>query len=152
MLNYKLYQDNRKDSINKGKWYARAVHNGELNMKQLSLEIEENVSVKESDVYAVIKEMVRVMKRHLQNSEIIVLDDFGRFKIGISTSPAPTAKAFNPIRNIKGSHVLFLPEQKIDRVNNSRTRALLSGLQYRETALNNVVKDEEEESGEENNG
>ncbi len=141
MLNYKLYQNNNEKSATNGKWYARAVHNGELKMKQLSLEIEENVSVKESDVYAVIKEMVRVMKRHMQNGEVVVIDDFGRFKIGISTSPALTAKAFNPLHNIKGAHVIFLPEQKIDRASNSRSKALLSGLQYKETAQNDVVKD-----------
>ena len=80
-LKYRLYQNNNEKSATKGKWYARAVHNGELKMKQLSLEIEENVSVKESDVYAVIKEMVRVMKRHMQNGEVVVIDDFEIFDV-----------------------------------------------------------------------
>ena len=146
MLNYVLYQDNRKDSVNKGKWYGRAVHNGTFDLKKLSAEIEENVSVKESDVYGVIKEMVRAMKRHMQSGEIIAIEDFGRFKIVISTSPAPTAKAFSPIRHIKGAPVLFTPEMKVDSSTGNRIKSMLSGLQFKETALNTVVKEDEEEN------
>lgn len=141
MLNYVLYQEKREGAKEVGKWYARAVHSGEIRTKQLALEIEENVSAKESDVYAVIKELVRAMKRHMQNSEVVVLEDFGRFKVGISSKPATTAKTFSPQANIVGTHVLFQPEVHIDTATRARTRALLSGIQFRETAKNDVVKE-----------
>ena len=149
-VKYKLYQDNRRESINRGKWYARAVHSGEFDLEKISAEIEENVSAKESDVYAVLKELVRVMKRHLQASEIIVMPGLGRFKIGISTSPAPTAKAFSASRNIKSSHVIFMPAVKVDVAHGTRFRALLDGCTFEETTYNDVKKETEEEEPEDN--
>ena len=144
-VKYRLYQDNRKDSVNKGKWYARAVHVGSFDLEKISQEIEENVSAKESDVYAVLKELVRVMKRHMQNSEIIVIPGLGRFKIAITTTPAPTAKAFSANRNIKNSRILFQPTLKIDSATGARSRAILDGCRFEETTFNDVDKEEEEE-------
>ncbi|MBQ7470847.1 MAG: DNA-binding protein [Prevotella sp.] len=141
MVNYILFQEKRQNAKEFGKWYGRAVHSGVVNMKQLSLEIEENVSVKESDVYAVIKEMVRTMKRHMQNSQVVVIEDLGRFKIGINTKPATTAKTFSAQKNIVGSHVLFMPETHIDSATKNRTKALLNGVTFKEAIKNDVVKE-----------
>ncbi len=145
-VKYKLYQDNREKSAYKGKWYARAVHSGVFDLDGIAMEIEENVSAKESDVYAVLKELVRVMKRHLQNSEIVVMPGLGRFKIGISTSPALTAKAFNSSHNIRSSHIIFQPQVKIDVAHGTRFRALLDGCTFEETVFNDVKKDPDDSS------
>lgn len=42
---YKLYQDNRKTSSNQGKWYARAVHTGTVDIDDLAEEMQANCTV-----------------------------------------------------------------------------------------------------------
>ena len=61
-----VYQDKRKQSNNL--WYGRAWHPGVLDTRALAKRIEQNVSVKESDVYAVLIELANVMTYELANS------------------------------------------------------------------------------------
>ena len=76
-VRYKLYQDNRAESKNRGKWYARAVYNSRpKTLKQMAMEIQENVSVKKSDVLAVLDEMVVVLKKWMQDSNRVKIDGF----------------------------------------------------------------------------
>jgi predicted histone-like DNA-binding protein len=92
---YKLQQDNRKNSTNKGKWYARSVMNGTVSTSQLAEIMQRNCTVKRSDILAVLSELVETMQDQLQNSMRVKLDGFGSFKIGLKTSAANTAKDFN---------------------------------------------------------
>ena len=74
-VRYVLYQDNRAESKNRGKWYARAVYSKKpKTLKLMAAKIQENVSVKASDVKAVLEEMVNVLKEWLQDSNRVVQD------------------------------------------------------------------------------
>ncbi|WP_155807631.1 nucleotide-binding protein [Hoylesella marshii] len=106
-VKYKLYQDNRSNSKFKGQWYARAVVMDAVHLEEISMEIQENTSAKQADVYAVLKELVTVMNRHLKNGDRVVLDGFGLFKVGLRTKPAATEKDFSPAKNIVGSRLNF---------------------------------------------
>ncbi len=86
-IKYKLYQDNRAESKNRGKWYARAIYpKTPKNTKDLAQMIQDNVSVKRADVIAVLDELVNVMKLWLQESYRVSLDGLGSFKIGLKTA------------------------------------------------------------------
>ena len=68
-IKYRLYQDNRAESKNRGKWYARAIYpKTPKSTKDLAQMIQDNVSVKRADVIAVLDELVNVMKLWLQES------------------------------------------------------------------------------------
>ena len=73
-VKYRLFQEQRKTSPNKGKWYARAVINDVVALEEISQEIQDNTTAKQADVYAVLKELVNVMGRHLRNGDKVVLD------------------------------------------------------------------------------
>ena len=107
-VSYRLYQNNREGKF-KGMWYARACHNGTVDIDKLADIMQANCTVKRSDILAVLSELVEVMTDQLQNSMRVKLNGFGAFKIGLKTIPAATAKEFN-MNNIKGMHVLFQPE------------------------------------------
>ena len=62
---YKLYQDNRKNSKQKGSWYGRAKHVDTVTTEQLAEEMQENCTVKRSDILAVISELVTTMRKRL---------------------------------------------------------------------------------------
>ena len=139
-VNYKMYQDNRKESKTKGKWFARAIHNGVVETKELAAIIERNCSMKKSDVQAVLIELTEVMTDMLQNSMRVKLNGLGSFKIGISTRAAESVKEFALEKNLKNVHVLFRPEVSVDRSNKARTKSLLTGVELRQAVKNNGTK------------
>ena len=142
-VRYKLYQDNRSESKTYGKWYARAVYNSRpKTLKQLALKIQENVSVKKSDVKAVLDELVGVLKEWLQDSNRVKIEGLGSFKIGLKTKPADTAKEFTASRHVVGARVNFLPEVEVDLTTGRRVKSLLMGLEVEETNKNDVNTDE----------
>ena len=138
-IKYRLYQDNRAESKNRGKWYARAIYPKTPQM------IQDNVSVKKSDVIAVLDELVNVMKLWLQESYRVSLDGFGSFKIGLATKPADTAKDFSAAKHVVGSRVNFQPETHWTAADGGRRRRVfLEGLTVEETPVNDVDKDGQE--------
>ena len=144
-IKYKLYQDNRAESKNRGKWYARAIYpKTPKNTKDLAQMIQDNVSVKRADVIAVLDELVNVMKLWLQESYRVSLDGLGSFKIGLKTKPADTAKDWSASKHLVGARVNFLPEIEVDAATGNRMKSLLMGLQVEETNENDVDKDEQE--------
>ena len=142
-VRYKLYQDNRSESTTRGKWYARAVYNSKpKTLKQLALKIQENVSVKKSDVKAVLDELVGVLKEWLQDSNRVKIEGLGSFKIGLKTKPADSAKEFSVAKHVVGARVNFLPEVEVDVTTGRRVKSLLMGLEVEETNKNDVNTDE----------
>ena len=142
---YKLYQDNRKNSKQKGSWYGRAKRVDTVTTEQLAEEMQENCTVKRSDILAVISELVTTMRKRLQNSMAVKIDRLGTFKIGINTRPSKTVKDFKVQENVRGVHLLFQPETKVDK-NGYRRRAMLTGVKVRELPKNDV-KVEDKENG-----
>lgn len=140
---YRLYQENRKSSKFNGQWYARAVHTNTVNIDDLADEMQANCTVKRADIVAVLSELVETMKAHLQMSHRVKLDRLGTFKLGISTSPAQQVKDFSPNTNVKGVHVLFQPETKVEK-DKTRVKALINGCKVKELPKNDVTDDEEE--------
>ena len=142
-VKYKIYQSNRKDAFN-GKWYARAVHDGTVTTDDLADIMQDNCTVKRSDILAVISELVETMTSQLQNSMKVKIAHFGTFKLGISSSPADSAKDFSASSNIKNVHVLFLPEVKIDAKGN-RMQTFISGAKVQEATPYDIDKEAEAE-------
>jgi predicted histone-like DNA-binding protein len=103
-----VYQDMRKTSNNL--WYGRAWHPGVLDTRALAKRIEQNVSVKESDVYAVLIELAQVTTYELQNGNKCHLDRFGYFGVSLRSTGAATEKDFSIKDNIKNAKCIFTPE------------------------------------------
>ena len=142
-VNYKLYQEKRQGSKHEGKWYARTVMTDRADLRKMARKIERNVSVKESDVYAVLIELVNVMKEELMASHSVVIERLGTFRVGISTSPAETAADFSVSTNVKHAYVNFQAEQRYlsgRSLGKKGTNMLLNGLKMQELPANDVAK------------
>ncbi len=149
MITYKLYQSNRKNNPNQGKWYARAIHNQTIETNELASIIQRNCTVKRSDVVAVLTELVEVMQDELQNGKRVKLNGFGTFKINLMSAAADSPEDFKVCKHIVGSRVNFYPSTSIDG-NRVRHKVLLDGVQFAETPKNDVGTSTDEE-GEETN-
>ena len=143
-VQYRLYQNNNSRSNQYKKWYARAVMIDTVDTDRLAEQIEANCTVKRADVLAVLSELVVVMKQELQNSKRVKLDNFGSFKLGLTTAPSDTAKDFTAAQNVKDVHVLFQPQVRIGK-DGRRTRTFLDGCKVAELPKN-AVEDETDET------
>jgi predicted histone-like DNA-binding protein len=75
----------------------------------LSKEIAEgSTTVSDSDVLAVLNDLTKILKRHLDNGEIVRFGDFGTFQIGISSEGAETEEKSHASL-IKSPKVVFRP-------------------------------------------
>ncbi|MDY6206503.1 MAG: HU family DNA-binding protein [Prevotella sp.] len=131
-VKYRLYQEQRKTSPNKGKWYARAVVDDVVRLDEISREIQENTTAKQADVYAVLSELVNSMSRHLKNGDRVVLDGFGSFKVGLSSAAAETPKDFNPATHIRGIRLNFQPETRWTATDRTRRKQFLQGIELKQ--------------------
>ena len=123
-IQYVTYQDNRKNGTNL--WYGRVVYPSTIDLDAIAERIQQNCSMKKSDVMAVLVEMVETMRYELQNSNKVKLDGFGTFSIGIKSKGAVSEEEFNANENVKGFRVKFLAEGK--KQNGKITRTFTEGL------------------------
>ena len=91
------------------KFYAQAKASGELTLRKLSKEIAEgSTTVSDTDVLAVLNDLTKVLKRHLDNGEIVRFGDFGTFQVALTSAGAETAEKFHASL-IKNAKVTFRP-------------------------------------------
>ena len=120
-----------------GKWYPRAVMTETVETDELATIMQRNCTLKRADIVAVISELIETMQDQLQNSKRVKLNGFGSFKIGIKGEGADTAADFSVSKNVKGLHVLFMPEVKKDS-NGQRQKTFISGCNVQEVPKNDV--------------
>ena len=78
------------------KWYAQAKSSGELTFRKLSKEISEgSTTVSDTDVLAVLNDLTKILRRHLEAGEIVRFGDFGSFQITVKSKGAETEEKFN---------------------------------------------------------
>jgi hypothetical protein len=70
---FKVYQNNVTDLKNEGKWYASAYHFGIVDAKELADAIRQSVSVRKSDVYAVLMELANAVSDGINKKRSVKL-------------------------------------------------------------------------------
>lgn len=142
---YRLYRNNNSHSSVYGKWYARAVMVDTMSTRELAEIMQENCTVKRSDIEAVLRELVPTMTRAMQDSKRVKIDGLGTFKIGLKTKPSVSPKEFSSQKNVLGMHINFMPETYKDSTTNRRVTDLLRRCAAIELPKNAVITDEDEE-------
>ena len=90
------------------KFYASSVADGEVSLRNLSKEIAQTSSVSESDVYATLIDLAKMLSKHLSDGKIVRLGDFGSFQISISSEGMDAMNKVNSA-SIKSAKILFRP-------------------------------------------
>lgn len=125
-VSYKIKQYVNTNSEKNGQYYARSVVTGIMDLNAVAYKIQQNCSMKKSDVLAVLTELVEVITEGVQDSKRVCIDGFGSFKIGLKSTVAPSVSEFTQ-DNIKGFHVIFMPEYTVDATG-KRTTKFLTGV------------------------
>ena len=101
------------------KWYARAKSSGEFTFRKLSKEISEgSTTVSDTDVMAVLNDLTKILKRHLENGEIVRFGDFGSFQISVTSQGAEKEALFNSSM-VKSAKVVFRPGIDLKEMKNN---------------------------------
>ena len=132
--------NNRKGSKTQGKVYGRAVVSDTINTKKLCQNIRDRCTLTEPDVVAVVSALITEVSGQLALGNRVVLDGFGSFKVGLSSTPADNAKKFTSA-NIKCLRVIFQPA--IEMINGKRVKTLLKEVRVEELAEYKGLNDED---------
>ena len=130
----------RKGSKTQGKVYGRAVVSDTINTKKLCQNIRDRCTLTEPDVVAVVSALITEVSGQLALGNRVVLDGFGSFKVGLSSTPADSAKKFTSA-NIKCLRVIFQPA--IEMINGKRVKTLLKEVRIEELAEYKGLNDED---------
>ncbi|MFV0180230.1 DNA-binding protein [Empedobacter falsenii] len=90
------------------KFYANSIADGEISLRRLSKEIAQTSSVSESDVYASLIDLAKMLAKHLADGKIVRLGDFVSFQISISSEGADSISKVTSA-SIKNAKILFRP-------------------------------------------
>ena len=108
-IRYKLVQNKINGHECFGKYYARSIKSGEVSMKEIERIIEQNCSMKRSDVRAVLTELVDTIKDKLQEGYTVDLDELGRLSLGVKSEGVYREADFNVKKHISGISVNYRP-------------------------------------------
>lgn len=135
-MNYIIVKNNNESAKGFGKFYARASYNGFIGTDELSERVAYSTTVTKADVKAVIEGLIVEMNRGMVEGYKIRLDNFGIFKLGITTKPADSPEDFTAAKNIVGVHVNFQPTIKVDSATGLRSDNLRKGIKLTEAPKN----------------
>ena len=103
-------QNKNDESTAYGKWFATAVYDQHfIETEELANYIQQQASVKKSDIKAVLDELGGAMKHYFELGQKVKLEGIGIFKVGFSSIGAATKEDCSA-SNITTRRVLFQPE------------------------------------------
>jgi predicted histone-like DNA-binding protein len=104
-----IERDNPLNPTVAKKFYAQAKGRKAVTFRAICKEIAgASTTVSDTDALAVLNDLIKVLRRHLNEGEIVRFGDFGTFQVSLSSSGAETAAQFNASL-IKKPKVAFRP-------------------------------------------
>ncbi len=147
MIRYKIYENKNKKSAGYKKFYARAVSEETINLRQLAdYMATHNVPFSKGCIYGVLRDMVACIKEIIIDGKNVKIDDLAIFSAGLRTSGAETLEGFNPVKNIKNIKLRSRATGVL------RTPKLTGDANVREFALYTIAKKKKQKSGEGESG
>ena len=144
---YEVYQNQNEHNAAFGKWYGRVKYLESLNTRKLSNHIAEHGSIYTPDiVYGVMEKFRSCLLEMLLNSKKVKIEGLGTFYTTLECvkGGAISKDKFNILKDVKGLHIRFLPEQTTEE--NISSREFLKQAEF--INIDNLLpKEEDEENG-----
>ena len=84
-MHYNIVKETKPNLKNYGRYKAVAVHYNTIDTERLCREIQNNCTLKKSDVKAVLSELSELLVQHLQDGDRVRLDGIGMLKLEIES-------------------------------------------------------------------
>ena len=150
---YEVYQNQNEHNAAYGKWYGRVKYLESLNTRKLSNHIAEHGSIYTPDiVYGVMEKFRSCLLEMLLNSKKVKIEGLGTFYTTLECEKggAVSKDKFNILKNVKGLHIRFLPEQEQEQ--NISSREFLKQAEFINIDSLLPKEEEDEENGGTGNG
>ena len=150
---YEVYQNQNEHNAACGKWYARVKNLESLNTRKLSNHIAEHGSIYTPDVvYGVMEKFRSCLLEMLLNSKKVKIERLGTFYTTLECNKggAVTKDKFNILKDVKGLHIRFLPEQTTEE--NISSRQFLKQAEFVNVESLLKKEDDDENSGSNESG
>ncbi len=108
-VHIKLIKNNIKSSSSYGKYFAKAVSQGEVSLDEIAAEACRNSGFSEGSVIGVVTELQDLLKEKLSEGQTVVLPGIGRFSLRVESIGVDDPKEFNIGRHITRIICGFLP-------------------------------------------
>jgi len=108
-VHIKLIKNNIKSSSSYGKYFAKAVSQGEVTLKEIAEQACRNSGFSEGSIVGVVTELQDILKEKLRDGQTVVLPGIGRFSIRVESIGVDDPKDFNIRRHITRFVCGFLP-------------------------------------------
>lgn len=108
-VHIKLIKNNIKSSSGYGKYYAKAVSQGETTLDEIAKEACRNSGCSEGTVVMVVTELQDILKHRLSEGQTVILPGIGRFSLRVESIGVDDPKDFNIGRHITRIICGFLP-------------------------------------------
>ena len=106
-VHIKLIKNNIKSSSSYGKYFAKAVSQGEVTLEDIAAEACRNSGFSEGSVVGVVTELQDILKQRLREGQTVVLPGIGRFSLRVesilSARRAPHPRPAYPLRPLRRS-------------------------------------------------
>ena len=148
---YEVYQNQNEHNAAYGKWYGRVKYLESLNTRKLSNHIAEHGSIYTPDVvYGVMEKFRSCLLEMLLNSKKVKIEGLGTFYTTLECvkGGAVSKDKFNILKDVKGLHIRFLPEQ--EQETNISSRQFLKQAEF--INVESLVKSDEETNAPSGNG
>ena len=109
-MHYKIVKETRPNLKNYGRYKAVAVHYQTIDTKRLCREIQDNCTLKKSDVVAVLSELSELLVSHLQDGDRVRLEGIGLLKLEIESDKVDSPEEFSASKHIRNFRIHLLPE------------------------------------------
>jgi predicted histone-like DNA-binding protein len=111
-VHIRLVKNNIKNNNSYGKYFAKAVSQGEVAMKELAEEAALNSGISRANFIRGVAELQDMMKHRLANGKTVVIEGIGRFSLRVESIGVDDPKQFNISRHITRFVCKFLPTGK----------------------------------------
>jgi len=99
------------------KYYASAVSDGELTLKQLAKRVAETSSFSEGDLMGILVTILKIIPDSLSDGKIVRLGDLGSLRVAISSDGSDDEKKVTA-NNIRSASITFTPGKDLkDAIN-----------------------------------
>ena len=105
----RLIRNNIKSSSSYGKYFAKAVSQGEVTLDEIAAEACRNSGFSEGSVIGVATEIQDIMKQRLREGQTVVLPGIGRFSLRVESDGVDRPQDFNLRHHIRRIICRFLP-------------------------------------------
>ena len=114
-MHYNIVKETKPNLKNYGRYKAVAVHYQTIDTERLCREIQNNCSLKKSDVKAVLSELSELLVQHLQDGDRVRLAGIGMLKLEIESDKVDRPEDFNVRQHIRNFRIHLLPESDSGR-------------------------------------